>query len=422
MSRLKENKNLLLYGLPCVYFKGQYILFSPYTKKTLRLSSIKNKKLLKKSIENKFGKDFFGKPVYRKRDQTYNKLTLITTTDCNLNCRYCSVRAGEKKDFMSASLAKKAIDEIIKQKTKKIKIIFFGGEPTVNFKCIKESVDYVKSKNIKSEFAISTNGILSDNKINFLCKNKFIIQVSADGIPRIQDYQRPLPNGRKSSKIIEDTIKKLVNQKAQFKIRETITNLNVDKMAESVKYYSKLGVKYIFFEPLIPAGKAIDHKKIKCPTPKKYINHFNKALNAAEKAKIKIGNSLLINLLHPSTHYCGAALGENMTITPKGLITACTAIQDDCSKLSKIMTTGRYNKEKEKFEYNLKRIQNLCNHNVENINKCSKCFAKYICSGGCIIRNLVKSGALEKTNDEYCEIRKNLLKLIILRMSGVKGN
>lgn len=413
-----KERDLLFYGLPCVNFGNKYILFSPYTKRTLILSSISNKDKIRRDIEKKWGKEFFGKPLFRKNDLSNRKITLITTPDCNLACRYCSVRAGERKSMMSTDLAKRAVDEVITPKTKKIKIIFFGGEPTLNFNCIKETVDYVKTRNIPYEFTISTNGIVSEKIIRFLCENDFTIQISADGTPKIQDYQRPLPNGAPTSKILEEKIKRFVKNNARFKIRETVTNLNVGNMAESVSYYAKLGVKYIFFEPLIPAGRALGHKKIKSPKPKRFIKEFERALDRAKKEGIQIGNSLLINLLHPSTHYCGAALGETLTITPEGLVTACTAIQDNCNKLSNIMTTGRYNKKQDKFEYDLKKIRNLCNHNVENIKKCSNCFAKYICSGGCIIRNLVKSGALEKTNEEYCEIRRGLLKLVILRMSG----
>lgn len=419
---MERKKDTLFYGLPCVYYKNKYLLFSPYVKKTLILSSLRNKKRIKDRIEKKHGDKFFGKPEFRKSDKTFRKITLITTTDCNLTCRYCSVRAGEKKDFMSTSLAKRSINEIIKPETKKIKVIFFGGEPTLNFKCIKDTVSYVKKIGIPHEFVISTNGVISDKIIDFLCKNDFTIQVSADGIPPVQDYQRPLPNGMPTSDILKKTINKFVEKNARFKIRETVTNINVGKMAESVGYYKQLGVKYIFFEPLISAGRAIKHKRIKCPKPQKFIKEFDKALNQAEKEGIQIGNSLLINLLHPSTHYCGAALGETLTITPQGTVTACTAIQDDCNNLSKIMITGEYNQKIDKFEYYPKRIQHLCKHNVENIKKCSNCFAKYICSGGCIIRNLVKSGALERTNEEYCEIRRGLLKLVILKMSKLYKN
>ena len=420
MSRLIKlsRKDCLFYGLPCVYNNGHYVLFSPYLKKTVILGSIDDKADIKREIEQEYGSSFFGKPLSRKLDKSYKKLTLITTTDCNLACRYCSVRAGEKKDLMTSELAKKAVDEVINKETKKIKVIFFGGEPTLNFKCISETVYYVKSLGIDYEFSISTNGIISEEVIKFLCKNNFIIHDSADGIPSVQDYQRPLLNGAGSSGVVERTISLLVRNNACFKIRETVTNLNVKNMAESVKYYAGLGVKYIFFEPLIQAGKAVGHKKIKAPRPPIFIKEFDRALNQAAKLDAEIGNSLLINLLHPSTHYCGAALGETLTITPKGVVTACTAIQDDCSNLADIMVTGSYNFNNQKFEYDLSKIRNLCKHNVEQIKKCSDCFAKYICSGGCIIRNLVKSGSLAETNDEYCEIRKGLLKLVIIKTSG----
>jgi len=82
----------------------------------------------------------------------------------------------------------KSLDEITIQ--------FFGGEPTLNFKCIKDVVDYLNKKKTKTKinYEISTNGLLPQNYLNFFIKNNFLFIVSLDGPEKIHNMQRPARN------------------------------------------------------------------------------------------------------------------------------------------------------------------------------------------------------------------------------------
>ena len=79
-------------------------------------------------------------------------MTLLVTQKCNLRCEYCFGDGGEYKNIgiMSFEVAKRAIDFLYEhsRNTKDIVILFFGGEPLINFEVIKRSVGYCKEKDI----------------------------------------------------------------------------------------------------------------------------------------------------------------------------------------------------------------------------------------------------------------------------------
>ena len=90
---------------------------------------------------------------------------------------------------------------------KNIRISFYGGEPLLNFKFIKEAVTLIKNLNVNKEFSFSmtTNAIYLRKYIDFLAENKFDILVSIDG-DRYEDSYRNFPNGNPSFNIVANNI------------------------------------------------------------------------------------------------------------------------------------------------------------------------------------------------------------------------
>ena len=90
------------------------------------------------------------------------KLLLYVTGNCMLRCSYCYIDDAQdmevtktnglncSKSNMSWDVAKNAIDSfydiITKNKQKKVHIRFHGGEPFLNFKVIKQSMEYINEK------------------------------------------------------------------------------------------------------------------------------------------------------------------------------------------------------------------------------------------------------------------------------------
>jgi len=243
-------------------------------------------------------------------------ITFITTKRCSMRCIYCSVRGGESSIDLSFDNAKFLIDKVCypNQKIKKLHVIFFGGEPTLSIRLIENLIFYINSKKIPADYSLSTNGILSKIVIDFLKMHNFVVNLSFDGLPSIQNYLRPLANGGKSYAIVENTIREFVKRKIIFKVRTTITNNSINQMLPFLKRLEHLGVKTIHFEPLNICGRASDDEKenLKLPALSYYMKAYRKCIDFAAKKNIEIVNGVYDNLFSPNNDYCSAATGQKL--------------------------------------------------------------------------------------------------------------
>ena len=125
------------------------------------------------------------------------QLCFITTENCNLRCKYC-VYSGAYKDMrthnikheMSWSLAKNIVDFFLTRGSINT-ISFYGGESLIEYKLIKQVVEYVRGKNVNINFAMNTNlTLLTEDILDFLIKYQFAITISLDGPKEVHDlYQ-----------------------------------------------------------------------------------------------------------------------------------------------------------------------------------------------------------------------------------------
>ncbi len=134
-------------------------------------------------------------------------LTLQVTKNCNFNCRYCSfsnnnkIARGHEKQDMSWEIAKRSIDYLYTHSSdmNEVTISFYGGEPLLNFQLIKQTVEYAESifQSKKIEYVMTTNASIFTNEIiDFIAKYKFLLTISFDGPPSIQNFHRKyLKNG-----------------------------------------------------------------------------------------------------------------------------------------------------------------------------------------------------------------------------------
>lgn len=129
---------------------------------------------------------------------------LLICQDCNLHCNYCYGNGGEynNRGYMSFEVASKAIDILVaNEQIKNKKINFFGGEPLLNFKLMKQIVSYIKGKGHIIAYAMTTNGTLINKDVEqFIIDNKISTQISIDGDERTQNMNRPYSNKRGSYK------------------------------------------------------------------------------------------------------------------------------------------------------------------------------------------------------------------------------
>lgn len=201
----------------------------------------------------------------------FNKGYFLLTENCNLKCVYCF--EGHSRcitKYMSKEVAFKGVDFLLSQAIEgnldKIYITFFGGEPTLCPELMIDIMLYAEeaAKKVSKEvyYNVITNGTIYNYKIEkFLdtwrlkCKNNSInIQFSIDGIPEIQNANRPSKSGVSSAKLVEETIaaykkycqKYNVNKKA-LHIHACVSKESLPKIYDSYLYFTQsLGLEVNF--------------------------------------------------------------------------------------------------------------------------------------------------------------------------------
>jgi len=303
-------------------------------------------------------------------------------------------------------------------------IRFYGpGEPTQEFFLMQDIVTYAREKaNNKLTVAIQTNGCFRRSVKEWLLDNINIIWVSFDGTLDIHNANRPFINGKPSAPIIESNIKWLINNSLNRNLmvgaRVTITNANSTSQEMIVDYFISLGIKHIWSDPLFPSVDTIsvcdDEKKLENFhfNIDKYVDNYVKAYRYAKSKGIFYGSFLTCNFDGHCSQNCPASI-PTPRFTTDGYISACdlaifgkNAYHMDC------FIYGKWNQESQAFDIDEKKLIQLRNRSVENIEHCKNCKAKNHCGGYCMGELMNETGSLIGQKPQSCKAIRRLLEEI----------
>ncbi|MDD7455244.1 MAG: radical SAM peptide maturase [Bacteroidales bacterium] len=152
------------------------------------------------------------------------QLTFEVTDACNLKCKYCGYGElyygydGRHSSFMSIKQVQPLMDYLFalwkdsRPRAEKplTYFSFYGGEPLLNMKFIKEMVDFIEKSDIQrtAAFSMTTNAMLLDKYMDYLVDKDFHLLISLDGDKKGQGY-RVDHNGRNSFDIVFSNIKEM---------------------------------------------------------------------------------------------------------------------------------------------------------------------------------------------------------------------
>lgn len=190
----------------------------------------------------------------------------LLTENCNLRCTYCfegQTRCVTK--YMSKETAFKTVDFLFQQAIEhdvdKISITFFGGEPMLCPELMTDIMHYAEEKakanGRETQYSIITNGTIYNDKVEAFLdvwreyKGDVNIQLSIDGIPEIQNANRPCAaEGLVSSQLAESAIakfkeyfKKYGLNREHLHIHACVSKASLPRIYDSFLYFTRdLGI------------------------------------------------------------------------------------------------------------------------------------------------------------------------------------
>lgn len=173
-------------------------------------------------------------------------VTLFLTTACNLRCTYCYASAGDTPTrVMKPEVARRGIDFVIANALElgrpEIEIAYHGGgEPTVNWRTLTDSFDYARERaaaaGLEVHAALASNGVLPDDKIDWIIAHLDGVSLSFDGLPEVHDANRLTIAGQGSSAQVIHTIRRFDDAGFHYGLRLTVTREHIPQMEASIRY------------------------------------------------------------------------------------------------------------------------------------------------------------------------------------------
>lgn len=148
------------------------------------------------------------------------QIIIELTEKCNLRCKYClyqeenvDTRNFSKQD-MDWEVARKALDYISLNAGKMLALTFYGGEPLVNFKLMKQCIEYCKAimPGVEIPVSFTTNlTLVTDEIAAYLASlDQCSVLCSLDGPEHVHDYYRVTVGGEGSFHQALQGLKRLV--------------------------------------------------------------------------------------------------------------------------------------------------------------------------------------------------------------------
>lgn len=427
---IREYYNFILAYVP---YKHKFFKFSKEEWEKIKKNKtnkflIENRIFVEPSYKNKFIKKYSN--IITKSQLKLGLMYMIITDYCNFKCPYCFIESNypdNKRNKMTWDVAKKSIDYFLNNiEVKEPKIIFYGGEPTLNKEVLIKSIERIRSNSKKIYIGINTNGSIYDDDLAEIFKqNNIIVSISLDGFEKINDKTRIDSKLKGTSDLVFSNIKKYIEKGVKISFSVTINGYNLDYLPAISKYIIKS------FPEVKSIGYNLSLQNLK----------GNKLFADPEFSSFQLYNSFRIlrkygvyedrvlrrlkHLVEESIYLkdCGAC-GNQIVVLPDGSVGPCHGF----SGIKKYFTTNINNlnfKEEEVFKK-----WNLLSPVTKKVCIDRNCPFLLICGNSCPYYSDITKGDLYAPDERMCsfldimiqEIGKDLLlgfpKAIVIDYDG----
>jgi len=359
-------------------------------------------------------------------DKEPKTLCLIISQDCNLKCAYCFADHGtfrSEKKLMHADTAKKCINMFFNNhKNIENFVLFYGGEPFLNFTLMKAIEEYGRSLGLNINYTTITNGtIMNDTIEKFVIDYFFKLYISLDGPKEINDIQR-FGNVESVHDKVITTINRCKSNNIPLALKCIATNKSINKLTDIAEYLSSLSVDSIAFAEVsrIPPESEFF---ISDNDFENYANELSRIL-LKNLGQLAIGNKTVIinpifNILRQlmtrtrAINNCSAGR-EYIAVTADGDVYPCHGfVGMEEFKMGNVHDEDfpgeAYNKIKKIFD----------THSVHTSEECSSCWARFLCGGDCVVNSYLSNGELFHPTKRRCILIKSILEALLPEIADI---
>lgn len=360
-----------------------------------------------------------------------NVCYMILSEQCNLACKYCFLgnndcakRSNFLMENMSAETADKAINFFIRQikasgldvEENKPVLIFYGGEPMVNFEILEYAATRINELREKEqcirniEMSMVTNGLLlNEEKVRRLHELGVAIAISIDGFTEEANSMRVDVAGKPVFSRILEKLDMCKAMGVDVSLSVTLSEETIKNTKDILKLVDTYGVKAFGFNIMMSsdtfvlpqsyneaAAQFIIDEFIELRERGIYEDRMMRKLKSFSKAQVYFSD-------------CAATTGGQIVIAPNGQVGICHGCLHNKQYFVAHIDDDDFVAVKDKNFIEWSQLTPV------NHEECMECPALGICGGGCPINamHLKLGNTIHSIDERFCVHSKKTLEFFI---------
>lgn len=352
------------------------------------------------------------------------------SSKCNINCKYCFYKDEDKlrNDGCYKAMKEETLEVLVKKVFESVSnhasFVFQGGEPTLmKLDFFKKFIVFVKKYNtnyVDTFYSIQTNGILLDDEwCLFLKENNFLVGLSFDGNPKINDINRVTYDGKGTSDLVVKAIRLLQKHRVDFNVLCVINHYSAYEAKSIYDYCKKIGIEYLQIIPVLDkygfqkesSDYSLSKRELEvflCDLFDIWYDDF--LLN--KEVRITYFENIITSLINGRGTMCSmnGICSVESVIEANGNVYPCDFYVSDKYCLGNILDNGL------KEMIFSKKAAEFIGESINLKNDCTKCEYCHLCMGSCKRYSLTRDN---EYNNYYCEAYKNFFSYTFSRIMNI---
>ena len=356
-------------------------------------------------------------------DPEPTQLTLLLTTACNLRCAYCYASAGEDRpQYMGIETARRGIRFVIGNSLKRgigvVEVTFHaGGEPTLNWTVLTGAAAYAQEETSRAgiglRLSLATNGVLTDEQIDWALANLSGVSLSFDGLPEVHDANRRTMHGDGTSGRVMHTMRRLDDAGFNYGVRMTVLAHQLESLEESVDFIcTRFHPQVVQAEPVYLLGRGREERPAES---REFVTAFR---NARARWPVLTFSGARVDAV--TAHFC-AATQDGFCLSASGNVTTCVEVFDERARFADRFFVGRPTPGCAEYEFDARRLSFLRSCAVGRREHCEACFARWNCGGDCLHKVLEMQEGQELRGAGRCYVIREITQDLILEKIAQSG-